>query len=527
MPRGTYDDATSGTGGYVVPRYVLDEGIGQGTFTTKWLPSGTYAGPRVPNWLNQRPQVVAEKRMPGGGKVVTVQPLGDDQPLPKPIEDYGTKAAQSLLARVGRLPAGQRQAALQAIVNRVDKSLWSRTQDIWRRYRAQGVPADRAFQMALARAMSAGIAAEIIHTGIRGEAPQAKSLLGLGCYGCWAALGADEAAPAMCPPPAGFTWVAATTGAPGHWERARAGQTPMPGPCDPSTGKTPVPTVADHRTQRLEVGPWSFPVEIKRSWANGRPSPTLANRLASPDLIFTSPDQLSKSQAEFIGKELTRALDGAGNGDKMVTDYLSKDAPKTYGFSEHELPAVASWYAKFGLMPGTPVRMHWLWYLRQSNGPIAKLKHPTTGDDLQLNMYLAQADHSKDADAAANPVVLKVWLSKITEPNAFFGALNAITTVIGVVRDVVVEALEELADIACDLISSPGGQIAGAGVAGAAGVPPKTGAVGVAIAKDACGRQPPPLPPLLPQSPSVIPVLLVGGAVAAVALLTGKRKGHP
>jgi hypothetical protein len=36
-------------------------------------------------------------------------------------------------------------------------------------------------------------------------------------------------------PPAGYTWVAATSTTPGHWERLQAGQTPNPGPCATSS----------------------------------------------------------------------------------------------------------------------------------------------------------------------------------------------------------------------------------------------------------------------------------------------------
>lgn len=45
-------------------------------------------------------------------------------------------------------------------------------------------------------------------------------------------------------PTPGFTWVAATSTTPGHWERLRAGQTPVPGP----GGLAPTITVRDHTT---------------------------------------------------------------------------------------------------------------------------------------------------------------------------------------------------------------------------------------------------------------------------------------
>ncbi len=183
QPRGSYDNPKVGTGGYAVPQYVEDEGYGQGTFTTKWQPSGSYSGPKVPVWLNQRPKVVTERQLPGGGKVVSVQPLSDDEPMPALFEDYGSRAAQMLIAQVAPFPPGRRAMVMKTILDKVDKSLWTRTQDIFKRYISQGVPPAVAFPQALARAMSTGIAAEFINTGLRRAAPQASSLLGLGCYG--------------------------------------------------------------------------------------------------------------------------------------------------------------------------------------------------------------------------------------------------------------------------------------------------------------------------------------------------------
>src|SRR6185295_7856351 len=172
LPRGFYDNPKVGTGGYAVPQYVLDEGYGQGTYTTKWQPSGSYNGPAVPNWLNQRPQVVRTRRLPGGGQVATVQPLGDAA-LPEPYESYGQKAAQALLSRVAMLPRAKQGQALKAIMDKVDPSLWRRTTDIWNRYRKQGMNPQQALPLALARALSTGLAAEIVATGQRGTAPQA------------------------------------------------------------------------------------------------------------------------------------------------------------------------------------------------------------------------------------------------------------------------------------------------------------------------------------------------------------------
>lgn len=95
-------------------------------------------------------------------------------------------------------------------------------------------------------------------------------------------------APSSAPPMlgearAGFTWVAATATTPGHWERLRPGQVPVPGP-DGAMG----PTVRDHRGAALtpvaRPPTPSFPagylnsgviVRDHRTWPKGR--------LISPD----------------------------------------------------------------------------------------------------------------------------------------------------------------------------------------------------------------------------------------------------
>lgn len=210
LPRGSYDPSTDGTGGYAVPQYVLDEGTGQGTYTTKWAPSGSYAGPKVPNWLNRRPQVVASRKLPGGGQVATVQPgplsgMGDTStsvpvatvapaptPMPAAMEQYGSQAAQVLISSVSAVPANKRSAALRAQMDRLDKSLWTRTQGLFLTYQQQGMPPEQAFPTALQRALSTGFTASIIKGGFR----QLGTPKGMGGMGHYSGLGAiKEAGP--------------------------------------------------------------------------------------------------------------------------------------------------------------------------------------------------------------------------------------------------------------------------------------------------------------------------------------------
>jgi hypothetical protein len=193
MPRGTYDDPAVGDGGYAVPGYVLSEGYGQGTHTTKWSPRGTVQMP-VPYWLNQRPIAAMGPRRNGARKVQFALSGTDGAKLsggslyedtfPEPYDSYGKRAAAHILAKVSGLPSDKKKIALKKILDTLDPSLWSRTAAITRRLIAKGLSAVAALRAALARALSAGIIAELIRTGQSGQAPAASGQLGLGCYGC-------------------------------------------------------------------------------------------------------------------------------------------------------------------------------------------------------------------------------------------------------------------------------------------------------------------------------------------------------
>lgn len=92
MPNGTYDMPNVGTGGYAVPNYVMKEGYGQGAMITKWLPPGTITQPQVPHYLNNRPQVAAEVKLPGGGrKIAIVRKVG--VPTMQAVSDFTLDAA--------------------------------------------------------------------------------------------------------------------------------------------------------------------------------------------------------------------------------------------------------------------------------------------------------------------------------------------------------------------------------------------------------------------------------------------------
>jgi hypothetical protein len=569
LPRGTYDDSVDGTAGYNVPQYIKDEGTGQGAFTTFWQGRGTYNGGKVPHWLNQRPTVTQVTPLPGGGKQFTVQPpLGDDAPIGEPFDTYGQKAAATLIASVAGLPPGQRQKVLKAAMDHIDKSLWSRTQDIFNRYVQQKMAPGNAFPLALARALSTGIAAEIITTGVRRVAPQANSLLGLGCYGGHAFPGAmgDVAWPTGCTPaPAGYTWLYSATvngqSVPGHWAKLPPGMTAQPfcsgvvppgalTVADPLTPGAPPPVieVRDHGADYdWFVGPFGFNTStfVPRVWAIGTSSATVANRASTPDIMYLMPGDLPAGPQlanvrpmipqvlAWLKARLTEAKDASGNADTPTTylDMASNRHPSSYMFdangnvSQGQADDAKTWFDAMGIDPGTAVRLHTLWNLKTAGSPLARTTHIKTGANMALVVALAPMDLTRGEWSKANPLVLKVWLSTVPDINIFGALWNPMIlinplTALQATASVLAGVAPILGDLACDVLTNPAaGTVAGAAAA-AYGIPPQAGTTGVALAASQCGKAPPPPPPPV-VGHSIWPwVLLGGGAIVAVALLT-------
>lgn len=552
QPRGSYDDPPVGTGGYAVPKYVLKEGYGQGTYTTQWQPSGTYAGPRVPNWLNRRPDLVSAKRLPGGGTVATIAPMGDDeQALPGHFEDYGARAAQALIARVAKLPQAQRGPAMKAILDKVDKSLWSRTQDIFRRYVQQGTPPANAFPMALARAMGAGLAAEVVNTGLRRTPPQAQSLLGLGCYGCAAilALGADEAS--NCTTTPGYSWIYGTQGIPGHWERTKAGAQDVPSCAVPPAGATTVDpgqvTVRSHDTTGNAVAV-AMTADMKRPFYFPKNTSTTTSRNFAllPDIMVVPPG-LPDDKLAAWRKSGTNVMEELPDDwaqwlrKDMTTKGPTKDG-ESFVWTGNGGPADVQFDWLYGSLLGIPKGA--TIYTTKSWLPNAFVKWPTDGSKMGIyamieridrDFWKKNGDFNPDDPAVVkkwndnNPAVLKIWASKVPEQSrSFFESIaQSVVEFFAQVVDVVADGLDDLAKVACDILNSPGGPAAGAAAAGAAGAPPQAGAAGAVIAKQACG-QPPPPPAAAPPHTSIMPyILLGGGALVALALLTQPKKKRP
>ncbi len=553
-PRGTYDAPRVNTGGYVVPQYVIDEGIGQGTHVTQWQPRGTYHGPRVPHWLNERPRVVGERRRRAGGVDVTFSRapgMGD-----APLKAFGDRGATAILNEVTRLPPAQRKAALKRALDGLDPTLHKRAGDIARDLNARGVPPAQAVREGLARALSAGLTAELIRTGERGTRPPAGSLLGLGCYGAGpfrAALGADAPTPgaviARAPAQPGFTWEDATATARGYWRRLRVGEvgqgppivagaptvTPATGGgwcvvdgrsewmTDPAKCKTPLQTgtaiVRDHKVGE-EPSKVHEPAQKERKTLDlmGFKIPIDPE---TGDFRFnvTNPNALSETTRELLRKAWTTGSDNnplmpAYSGLLWPRPSNTTTTPeKEAAWAAHVRP----WLDAVGIADGEPIAFRKIAYI----GCSFVFANPVGNKDWCLHARLIIRDgpdvprgerddqRMLKGNVVTGPLSLQFTGNPVPEPGVF-------DRIVGAWGDVNKAVIESISELACNAIASPGAATAATAVGG-----PVAG-VGVAVASKSCAAPPPPPPP---PPPSIWPVaLLAGGVVAAATLFSKERR---
>lgn len=484
MPRGTYDAPNVGSGGYEIPQYVRDEDYGQGAYTTKWQPRGTYNGPRIPQWIQRQPTVVKQRSISRTGAAVTFQraPLSDDElstldqepPLPDLYEDYGKRAAASILTTVRKFAPGDRKAKLKTLLDRIDPSLYKRAGDIAKRYVQHGLTAGEAFSRGLARALAAGIAAEVVTAGKTRTAPQPNSLLGLGCYGCNAALGATS------------PFALATAAGQG----ATIGQ--------------PVNAAASAHRKQLQVGDFVFDnytVSDKPLILNMRNAATIPAAWRS-----------------VIAKAITGPKVSQLGGIKLIAGMMNIfSAPKN------------PFYQTLGIPAGTKVLGSALQTYEATSGkwsdgaddaiPIATFKHPESGH--KWGVFVAMLP------TRLAPTRMQVYVKWLPDKPWYTDALNWIADLPAKIVNLVEEAVDKLGELACSLAQNPNAIAAGSAAGMAAGGPgagAAIGASGAAIAQQMCGGPKYPVMPLPPPPSNLLPLAIVGGGVLAAILLLRKKK---
>jgi len=494
-PRGTYDDPDpfdpSWDKRYATPEYIKAEGYGQGTFTTAWAPRGFYVG-----------QVRSLEQ-----KMKRTQKAMGDVVMPGLFATYGRRAAATMIAQVRQMPPVQRKETLRRVMNKIDPTLYDKTERYAKENMRRGADATSALEIGMARAMSEGFAKEIVDIGKKGRLPAAKGQLGLGCYGCAAVMGLGQAA-----------------------KRAPTvtGAAPKPGQCsgnkifkvDPNTGATywatrstkdvctseylgPAPKVTVHEpgekvsvpptleTSYLELGPFRIPLNVAKftiHWSSPLPaewqkgiSAELARETAmfGTDLVDASP-----------GKVWNRFRDYIPNLPARVNQRFLGLSPRIVtGGQIADLPFLAT-------------------------------TRPDTNEDWGLYLHLGVKDESKPWDSSTNPQILRIEWKKVTT-----SIFDWIFRVVSKIFDVAKDILDTVGGLACSLLSSSGAGLAAGAAAGAAGADPATGAAGVALAQQACG-QPPPGGGAGGAAGEgwILPVAIAGAAVVAVALFLPKKK---
>lgn len=174
--------------GYSIPKSVLAEPPGRGTFTTRWLPRRTISQ-LVPDYLAK--PVVRGSSLDGDtigngslgslagstvgeGRVYELEPLGST-PFSKgdPLLQYGKQGAAILLGSVKHLPPQDRPKALKAALDTLDKTLWANVVEKTKKFREKGATPGEALRKAIAASLSNQLGDKFVDLGKRG--PRALS----------------------------------------------------------------------------------------------------------------------------------------------------------------------------------------------------------------------------------------------------------------------------------------------------------------------------------------------------------------
>lgn len=481
-PRGTYDEPTVSDAGYAVPRYVLDEGYGQGAIITAPMPRGTVD--MDPTWLTKPTSSWRPAGREDGGELYNVTVLEGDPVYdfgaasrPDPFATYGQKAARSLLARLQSVPRSQKQQALRVVLDKLDPSLWSRTATEAARWK--GAPAPVALERGLAAAMAKGIRGEVVRMGETRRAPGPRSLLGLSVHGAAVAMGAVLEELGTDAANCAYEVVPATATAPAFVRRVQASGRvyPAPEPCA-LTGRAPT---APPLTEWLEVGPFRLPVDGPFTFNDHRGVLTDAWKDAFKGALTQIRDQAKQLRFTGMGTILKPA--------------------KNYGLDK--------W---LGWAPNDLV------YPALVNGqtPAFKVKHPKNGQDWGLYLVLTPTSFGYQWKRIPD----KSFWGSLWNAIKSLGAkvVQAASAVVGFAGD----ALGALKDLACEAMQSPGTAQAAASAGGAAG------AAGAVAAQTLCKPKAEAPAAMTTTTPppggGMSTLLLVGGAVGLGVLLL-KRRG--
>jgi hypothetical protein len=496
------------------------------------------------------------------------------------LSAYGQRVARFMMQSVAKLPSSIRVKTLKTAMDRIDPTLYTRSEQAAQPELKAGVPASIALERGIAHAASHGIAHELVDLG-KGKRPARQSQLGMVCYGCAllggypVTMGRVSATAGLRPGTSGVVSSGSTVIGEGScsadgqfiykggaWVRRSASDT-----CvsqfvgGPKTGPGPGGTSVVATPGQLQVGPWVF--------ANNR----------GGSYVMTDPKALSADAAAYIRNILT-TVKPPPRKDLVIGDQLTP----LEAASDHRVdlmtgsivpygatPQRCDWFTALGLKcgtlsgvqvvknnkghyveigtsnnDGTPIYYGWFapadvadlnW--QADYPPIAKFKHPQADEDWGVYLSITRKD-PKSSYGENNPSQLKVYAAKIPQAPWYQPILDAIHWLTAGIIDPAADLVAGVAHLACELLTGPAGEYVGAGAGAVVGGPAgaQAGKAGADIAAKACanpltcppGQYPdqtgklcmtPPPPP----TSSMMPIILIGGAgLAAILLLSKKRK---
>ncbi|HZJ67651.1 MAG TPA: hypothetical protein VFD36_29310 [Kofleriaceae bacterium] len=411
-----------------------------------------------------------------------------------PIVNFGTTAARGMIARIKRLPAGQRTAALQAAMDQVDPTLRSRTEKYARSAQQAGVPVAKALEVGLSRALSEGVVTEFAAIG-RGQKKlgrinRRKKVVGLGDY-----VGLGENNP--------FQVVNAAI-------------------------QSEKDQYAAAKGKKVQIGPFTFPADQQEKYAVPY---SLEGLKAMP-----------AAQRNFIRDMLIKGAGDDGPWHPFVPKMKWIDGHMTY-------PSLWKWIEALGLRVDQKLAREMIiandplaW--NESQGvtydriadkdisPILTFQHPISGHDWGIFLVspaMKQFTDSHPPPPAANDkfylyyryIPTANWWHKL---GRFVKHLPA-TIVAGefAVGGAVKDAAEWVGDQACKLACQPNA-VQAAAAAGAANPAVGLGAgTGVVIANAACKCGPAVAPPIQTGSGNLLLYVLLGGGALLGAIALTQR----
>jgi hypothetical protein len=175
LPRGTISKVPPGSklGGYAVPNYVRQEPVGSQAYTTPWIPRGTVMSMKgiktgLP-WKSSAHTLDSNGLGALGASPVSSSSVGSRDP----IDEYGNKAAATVLTAVASMPSTQREETLKEILDGVDPKLYPAYKKKFAKAVKEGLNAKASARGALASTFKRGFVAELIRIGEKGSVKRA------------------------------------------------------------------------------------------------------------------------------------------------------------------------------------------------------------------------------------------------------------------------------------------------------------------------------------------------------------------